>query len=231
MARKYRWYVADEAADGHWNGTSWATTTALNLTGLWPDTDEGKPTYVPRLRPGQRELLTLDESKHPRKATLHYSQDYAGAYPKLWDGTGTWKELTSSWRLLDHRLGIECTAEDPEQWFTGKGKPDLKGITWQANPPEGKRFWLLLTTVIDDDIMLPSVVPMRMASPTQFERRRRIDARDHYRLDTVYAPSWYNPTDAMPDHNNDIVARDDTDKALALAQTISHGARNPPIIR
>lgn len=213
VARKYRWYVADECADGHWNGSSFVTNVALDLSPLFPDDNQGNPTYVRRYRPGSHKLLTLDEQKRPRKAMLHYSQDYAGAYPAVWNNTGTWKPIASGWTLLEHRLGIQVTIGNPQQWHTGTNQEQINGITWQAAWTSGKRFWLLLTTVIDDDIMLPSVVPKRIASPTRFERRRRVDARDHYQYQAVYYPSWNNKTS-----NDDIVIRNDTEKALTLAR-------------
>jgi len=216
IRRKYRWYVADECSDGHYDldTSTFVTDSPIDLTPIFPDEDDGTATYVSRFRPGSTKLLTLDESEHPKKATLHYSQDYAGDVPSVWDGTGTWTEIHGGWRLLEDRLGIEVTAEDPEAWAVGKGQDAIKGITWQADPPSGKQFFLLLTTVIDDDIQLAAAVPARPASPTRYERRRRIDAHDHYRKDTVLAGSWFNQ-DADAE---DIEIRDDTEKAKALAR-------------
>jgi len=226
IARKYRWYVADEAADGHWDGATWTIDEAFDFSSLWPS-NNANHTYCQRLRPGSTHLLTLDQSIAPRRAMLHYSQDYAGEFPSLWDKTGTWKPIAKGWHLLEHRLGIEVTTEDVEMWHTGHGKKLIKGITWQANPPAGKQFWLMLTTVIDGDTMLPSFVPRRIASPTKFTRRRTIDARDHYRLDTVFAPSWF--LQQPRDDKNNVVLRDDTKKALDLGRQYRTAHEMPPL--
>ena len=50
--------------------------------------------------------------------------------------------MTGGWRLLPDRLGIEVTVEDPEQWNGGKSVGDIRGVTWQAAPPDGKQFIL-----------------------------------------------------------------------------------------
>lgn len=223
IARRYRWYIGDECADGHWDGSAFVTNYALDLSPLFPDTDDGKPTYVRRYRKGRHHLLTLDSSKRPRKALLHFSQDYAGKYPAVWDGTGTWTKIARGWALLEHRLGIKVDIDDVNVWTAAKNVI-IEGITWQANWTPGKRFWLRLTTVIDDDIMLPSVVPARVASPTKFERRRRIDARDHYQFQGVYFPSEFNKTSG-----DDIIIRDDTDKALSLGRQYRSAHEMPPL--
>lgn len=225
VARKYRWYVADECGDGHWNGSSFVTGAGngLDLSAVFPNDEKGNATYVKRLRPGEHKLITLDQKQKPRKALLHYSQDYAGTYPAVWNGTGTWKPIGGGWSLLQRQLGIQVTIGDPDMWHTGNQKDTLQGITWQANATVGKRFWLLLTTVIDDDIMLESVVPMRLSSPTRFQRRRRIDARDHYQYQAVMTPSWFNQG------TDDVIVRDDTEKALALARQYRTAHEMPPL--
>jgi hypothetical protein len=231
---KYRLYVADEAGDGHWDhaANSWSSR-ALDLASIFPDGDDGGPTYVRRLRPGSYTLISTDTSDRPLKAQLALSRDYAGPSPSAWDGSGTWQPISGGWRLLEDRLGIEVTAEDPEAWaigsFTGSNPQEasqtLRGITSQANPSGAStRFFLRLTTVIDDDLMVPAATGARRASPTRFVRRRRADARDHFRLDSVAASSLYNPTDKA------IVVRDDTEHALAHARQLRAAHEFPPLV-
>jgi hypothetical protein len=238
IQRKYRWYVADECSEGFWDTSGipfFNTAHPFDFTPIMPINADGRSTYVRRYRPGANHLLTLDDQKRPRQKMLHCSFDYVGKAPAVWDGTGTWF-LMHDWKLLEHRLGIECTADNPEEWNMGNLKWKFKGITWLADPPavdpvapavgpkSGRIPTLMLTTVIDDDIMLPAVVPMRVASPTKYERRRRIDARDHYRLDTVVKNSWFN--NATWNAANgvgkvppvDTVVRNDTDTAIDLAR-------------
>jgi hypothetical protein len=82
---------------------------------------------------------------------------------------------------------------------------------------------LRLTTVIEDDLMLPAVTGSRPASPTVFTMRRRIDARDHFALETVAAGSLYNPG------SQPITIRDDTARALAHARQLRAAHEFPPL--
>jgi hypothetical protein len=233
VRRKYRYYVADEAGDGHWDAASagWLTMP-LDLSSIFPNNDKGLLTYVRRLRPGSNTLLTRDSAGRTLKAQLALSRDYAGKAPAVWDGTGTWQPIAGGWELLEDRLGILVTVDDPETWpigdYTGPNPQEpsrtLRGITSQANPaaPNG-RFFLRLTTVIEDDLMLPAVTSPRPASPTVFAMRRRVDARDHFALETVSAGSLYNPG------SQPIVVRDDTERALAHAQQLRAAHEFPPL--
>ena len=233
VRRKYRYYVADEAGDGHWDAASasWRTV-ALDLSSVFPSNDKGMLTYVRRLRPGSNTLLTRDSAGQPLRAQLALSRDYAGPAPAVWDGTGNWQPIAGGWELLEDRLGILVTVEDPESWpigdYTGPQPQEpsrtLRGITSQANPaaPNG-RFVLRLTTVIEDDLMLPAVTGSRPASPTVFTMRRRIDARDHFALETVAAGSLYNPG------SQPITIRDDTARALAHARQLRAAHEFPPL--
>jgi hypothetical protein len=233
VRRKYRYYVADEAGDGHCDvGSSAWSTTALDLSPIFPNDSKGNLTYVKRLRPGASTLVSRDSLGHPLKAQLALSRDYTGKAPAVWDGTGTWQPITGGWELLEDRLGIFVIVEDPESWpigiYTGTNPQEasqtLRGITSQANPSApNTRFFLRLTTVIEDDLMLPAVVPPRPASPTVFTVRRRVDARDHFALETVSAGSLYNPgTDA-------VTVRDDTQRAIAHAEQLRAAHEFPPL--
>ena len=222
--RKYRYYVADEAGDGHWAATtsSWAESS-LDLGDLFPDDEQGNPTYVRRLRAGSAFLVSRDSQDRPLRAQLALSRDYTGPAPGLWDGTGNWQPIEGGWQLLEDRLGIYVVAEDPETWAIGEYTGDqpqepsrtLRGVSSQANPTApNTRFVLRLTTVVEDDLMLPASVDSRPASPTSFTRRRRVDARDHFALETVYAHSLHNPTPGPK------IARDDTERAVAWARQL-----------
>jgi hypothetical protein len=233
VRRKYRYYVADEAGDGHWDASSssWVSK-ALDLSTIFPPTAQGTSTYVRRLRPGSNTLISRDSRGQLLRAQLALSRDYAGLVPAVWDGTGTWQPISGGWELLDDRLGILATVEDPENWpigdYTGTSpqepSPTLRGITSQANPsPPNSRFVLRLTTVIEDDLMLPAAAARRPASPTIFTLRRRVDARDHFGMDTVAAESLYNPA------SQPLVVRDDTSRAIAHAQQLRATYEFPPM--
>lgn len=223
--RKYRWYVADEAGDGHWDGTSWTTEAPLDLSKAFPDV-EGARGYVRRRRPGSHQLLSRDSLGRPRQSMLAFSQDYAGPTAAIWDGTGTWKAISGGWQLLEDRLGIEVTIEDPEQWYAGKERGDIRGVTWQAAPPPGKRLFLRLTTVVDEDRQLDALAKRRASCPTRFVRLRTADGRGDYRVDRVHSSSpYYTGSDGGPWQ----VVRDDETKAKAHAEALRSAHESPPI--
>lgn len=232
--RMYRYYVADEAGDGHWKAStsSWSES-ALDLSELFPNDDEGNPTYVRRLRAGSADLVSRDAEGRPLRSQLALSRDYTGSSPGLWDGTGHWQPIEGGWQLLEDRLGIYVLAEDPDAWaigdFTGDHPQEpsrtLRGVTSQANPREpSTRFVLRLTTVIEDDLVVPASADSRPASPTSFTRRRRVDARDHFALETISARSQYN-LDPEPR-----IARDDTERAIAWARQLRAAYELPPTV-
>ena len=242
---KYRLYVADEAGDGHydWDTGTWVTNQCLDLSPIWPDNDakDGTKTrsYVRRARKGAQTLLTKDTLGKFRQAVVHYcmagtgSDKYFGKAPAVWDGTGTWKAIAhGAWSLRDDQLGIMLTMENPEQISTGDSKVHLRGISAVADPTENNPFfYLMLTTVIEDDFMLDVNVPMRVSSPTKFTRLRRHDARDHYQFWSVYYPSWYNNPPGPPAPNTDpnLYPRNDTLKALDLAAQYRAAHEMPPL--
>jgi hypothetical protein len=98
-------------------------------------------------------------------------------------------------------------------------------VTSQAAPAApNTRFHLRLTAVVEDDLMLPASVDARPVSPTSFTRRRRVDARDHFALETVAARSLHNP-DPEPR-----TVRDDTPRAVAWARQLRAAHELPPIV-
>ena len=237
IKRLYRWYGMDEIGLGHYDidSSTWLTT-AFDFSSVFPPDNNGNPLYVKRARPGSSSLSSVDQDGSPLKADLSISFDYDGAAPAIWDGaTGHWFKVNGGWDLLDDRLGIRVTIEDPEQWGSGKKANDIRGISWWAdpttlpmndpggNPTNGYPPVLRLTTVIDDDRMLSAIADKRTASPTQFTRRRRADARDHFQYNRVLANSMYNTT------AKDKIARDDTPLAQAHAYQLRLKTEFPPV--
>jgi hypothetical protein len=240
---RYRLYVLDEMGEGHWSfaDAAWqAAPDPPDLKALFPEIDPGDgkpktPGYVNRYRPGRRELVTKDAKGDPLKATLHLSRDYAGPDPPcLWDGSGTWQPIAGSWRLLDDRLGIFVTAEDPRQWKIGDDRgtatpqehsKTLNGIACLTAPSTTinslKKFTLLLTTVVEGDHGIEVSADKRKASPIDHTITRRVDARDHYRYAEVTVSS------RLGDGNAVIV--DDTAAALEKATQLRAAHEFPPI--
>ena len=212
VRRKYRYYVADEAGDGHWDAASASWRTGpLDLSSDLPRHREGTVlTYVRRLRPGSNTLLSRDSAGPAAQGPARALARLQGPAPAVWDGSGNWQPIAGGWELLDDRLGILVTVEDPESWpigdYTGPQPQEpsrtLRGITSQANPAApNTRFVLRLTTVIDDDLMLPAVTgsPAGLAhglhGAPQGRRARPLPPGD------VAAGSLYNPG-LRPDHRS-----------------------------
>lgn len=256
--RKYRWYGADECGDGHWvegadgGAGAWSTSPA-DFSAIFPPDSDGTPSYAVRYRPGAHTLLSTDDDGYPLRADLSISFDYAGP-PGAWDGSGTWQSIRGGWRLLRDRLGIEVTAHDPEQWSVGQGQAiaaggpagaeivpggAIRGITWWADPPaggptNGAAPTLRLTTVIEDDLRLEATAGKRLASPTAFTRWRVADRRDQFLYAAVdtssmnYAEMALQP-DARTNAQLQVVVRDDTARATALAAQLRSAHEMPTV--
>ena len=233
--RAYRWFVADETGvDGHWNAISsqWVTGKALDLTPVFPTDDQGYYTYVNRYRPGQRTAIALDSEGRPTNAVL---QVYFGAllgdpYLEEDPNPAGWQTISRGWKLLDDRLGIEVTIEDPENWGTGnKAVGDIRAITWSISPPTPQQtFALRLTTVIEDDQRMPISVPKRVASPTKFSRLRIADGGDHFQYCAI-SPNSLNYTAAGGNGTDPYVVRDDTADAMTHAYQLRSAHEFPTL--
>jgi hypothetical protein len=235
---KYRWYGVDECGDGFWNYAtqSWVTGQGFDFSPVFSDQD-GNPQFVKRYRPGQRTLISQDVSGEPLRATLEIYFDSFIDQPGFPPFTGAdnltgWLTVAHGWQLLDDRLGIEVTAENPEQWNTdnkqvGEGG-EIRGITWVANPPPHKNFLLRLTTVIDADIRLPAFAAKRAASPTKFARARSADAKDHFQY-TVICPGSLNYLSQKGDGQGPLVVRDDTKVAQTHAEALRSAHEFPTL--
>jgi hypothetical protein len=243
--RKYRWYGADECGDGHWDQEGSWSSSPFDFSSVFPPDDDGTPSYTVRYRPGSQTLISVDSDGNPLRADLAISFDYTGDTAAPWDGSGTWQAIKGGWRLLEDRLGIEVTAEDPEQWSTGKGASatgssgataatvpggDIRGVTWwaQGAPTNGVQPVLRLTTVIQDDLRMPISAGKRIASPTRFARWRTVDARDHFQYASI-DPSSMNYTAQGGDGTDPVVVRDDTDSAMTHAYQLRSTYEFPPL--
>jgi len=232
---KYRRYVFDECGDGHWDrqlagGSGAMSTTPTTLKAILGGKDQSEHVYTKRRRPGRDDLLSrqgADGSDQPRKSLVLISWDYKGAFPGIWDGTGTWYPVSRNWRFLNDRLGIYLNCKNPEGWPTGEkkiafgvavksGGGVVKGVSALAKAGE-TRFNVMLVTVIEGDDAPEAKAARRDASPSRYTISRVIDARERYKYQAITASSWFN-RGATP-----IVARDDnqaaTDDALARRTT------------
>lgn len=223
----YRKFVFDEAGDGHYAiaSTTRVTKTATSLDAVLgaPD-DAGVAQYVAISRPLIGHLFTNGPDGKPLKYRLSISTDYAGPYPGVWDGTGTWRHCNGGFRLLKDQIGIYISIEHPESWTIGQkgdgpfatgsvrvvscmGNPDPAG-TANAQKP---KFYLRLTCVIEGDLALQGIAERADTSPVKEKITREIDASDRLFYYEQAKHSEFNNT-ADP-----VVIRDDSDLALAEA--------------
>ena len=236
---KYRWYGVDECGDGFWNSSDgqWVTGQGCDFGEIFYDEDTGEDDYVKRYRPGQRTVIAKDKSGEPLKATLEIKFDSTISYPGLvaLDGSdiGTgWLTVSDGWQLLEDRLGIEVTIDNPEQWNSGNPKVGsgghIQGITWVAKPPDGKAFVLRLTTVIEGDADLGIEAPKRKASPSKFSRARSTDAKDHFQYCAIM-PGSLNYLPQGGDGETFLVMRDDTAAAQTQAEQLRSAHEFPTL--
>ncbi len=229
----YRVYIFDECGDGHWDryGKQWVTTAGdlSSVLNVKPDGTPGGPDdafFVKRYRPALTNLIRKTLGGEKVQCQLHVSRNYPNKIPSVWDGTGDWQPIDGGFQLLDDRLGIRVSVENPEAWEIGKytgTKPQnsgniLKGVTAQSAPstdPSNSytgKFTLRLTCVIEGDQCISATVDRRPTSPTKFAIVNRVDARDNFLKETI--------TSSSAAGNGAGVARDDTTQALAYATAL-----------
>jgi hypothetical protein len=231
--RMYRWYIADECADGHWNvdSATWVEK-APDFSSIFPPATSGNATYVDRYRPGSTTLISKDAEGKPLKAILELAKGFASEDPALAevDSEDTnWLTITHGWRLLDDRLGIEVTVENPDQWGSGNPKlNDIRSVLWSASPTAETNFLLRLTTVIESDQRMPIVANKRIASPTEFARQRTADGKDHFQYCSLAVSSLYYQS-AGGDGTDPYVARDDTKAATTHAEQLRSAHEFPTL--
>jgi hypothetical protein len=269
--KKYRYYIADECDDGHLSiaTDSWVTGQPIDFKALFtvndangnPPPDDAPPNYVKRYRPGRMMLFSKDLLNRPRKAQLALSRNYTGADPPcMWDSvSGDWQEIDGGWSLLYDRLGVEITADNPDEWNVGKppagqtpsGTPwpaasgILRGIASLSNPdtsgiqyPTGggpgyylanARFWLRLTTVIQGDFGIEVEAQRRNASPMKNAIQRRVDAKDHFYYDAVDGSSPFSTNPGPSGPDSAVVVQDDTKAATVHACQLRTAHEFPPL--
>jgi hypothetical protein len=246
--RMYRWFIADECADGHYNlhDGMWVDDQPLDLTAVFPQDKKKKFTYVDRYRPGSNTLISKDKNGKPLKAVLEIKKDGTiPGDPKLEDPKGTtgWQTVNpGTWNLLKDRLGIEFVGKDPGNWVIGGqsaagGASSIQSvdiIASTATDTTDNAFQLRLTTVIEADqtIGIPNTktefdvtAKKRKASPTATTRERVIDGKDHFQYCTLAPGSLYYSTQKdiagdPADNKNPLVMRDDTDAAVNQAKQL-----------
>jgi len=248
--RMYRWFGADECGDGYWNlqDTTWVTDHPLDLSELFPEDDDGNFTYMYRYRPGSRTLISKDANGKPLKAVLEILPGTASGDPALGDPADghTWITVPNGWKLLDDRLGIEVTIDNPDNWTTGAAGqrtdghatvPHIRTIKSMNGATDAPPFTLRLTTVIDADQRIPDdriTADKRPASPTRFARERSADGKDHFQYCSIETSSIYYATQKdmngdASDGTNPLICRDDAKAAMTHAEQLRSAHEFPTL--
>ncbi|MDR3639060.1 MAG: hypothetical protein P4L84_34970 [Isosphaeraceae bacterium] len=223
----YRLWIFDETGENHYpNGSATASTTIPSLDDIFGAPmgggggGPGTPQYVHRRRPPIGTLLAKDGTGQRMRYKLSISTDYAGTYPAVWDGTGTWQEVHGGYELLKDRLGIWVNCQNPNAWKIGKKTegtgPLSSGVVkavecMAAASTANPAFFLRLTCVVEADKRLSYTAAKGATSPLTQTIEQRIDAHDRLRVEIQAKCSEYNTT------GSDQKLRDDTDLATAEA--------------
>jgi hypothetical protein len=234
---KYRVWVFDECGEGYWdiNTDTWIEGDPGDLRRvLHASDDEDKdPEFARRRRPGQAKLISTDAGGQPRRTIVHYSNNYDGVMPGVWDPDhrADWAELNNSeWELLDDRLGIRIRAQKPNEVKAGEikeGATDpydnggvLNLVEWCARPTAARPFpRFRVTCVIEADDDLRVVGDWRQASSITSRPVARIhDERARYRKRVVGRYSYLTTFARLA--KEDFAPVDDTEEAQAYADAL-----------
>lgn len=214
------------------------------------------PVRVERRRPPRPKLFS------GRNATLEFSTNYKGFVGVLFDPDGDpsdWRPIPwgRGWELLDDRLGIRLTCDNPNAWNLGVEGGDarpaknhiVKAVKALANPDEANPpFFLRLTTAIEMDgsARLTGDAPARTlvfaarkchrrdSSPLKHERYRHVTVGDDQQ-------DWFvHESSPRFNANADLKAAKDAatgiaperytgDKLDAYAEQVKQAMENPPV--
>lgn len=176
-----------------------------------PPDPNAAPAYTIRARPARRELVTRDDSGTPMSPMLHISFDYADKTPRIWDGTsGTWYQLPNGygWSLLHDEFGIKVHIKDPNAWHVGPisgglaagmatqlAGGEIRAVEWlatkkAATATKAGNFCLMLTAVMEGDLIAKVVSDRRDVTPTRFTIHRVVDVRSEMQPRRIYENSW-----------------------------------------
>jgi hypothetical protein len=195
----YRLWVLDEIGLGHYlNASDTPVVTALDLDGVL-----GSGNWVKRQRSPVGQLISVDPTGAPMRWRAHLSDDYAGAYPAVWDGTGHWRSV-GGFQLLHDRVGVRLDVEDPNKWDVGKSedtplvfwrRPVVHAVEAVATPSTScPAFFIRLTCVIEADVGLDELTDASATAALAYSVIREVDARDRYRRDFIYGKSEFKAT-------------------------------------
>jgi hypothetical protein len=241
--KAYRWFGIDECGDGYYNMETQTNVVdkGCDLSIIFPTDTAGNTTYARRYRPGQRTLISRDDTNKPRIALLEVAFGVNSSTPgplEEADDGNTWYAIAHGWHLLKDRFGIAVTVENVQQWDTQNNDmpngPRINIPTQMQHPLPAwmaaakVNFALRLTTVVFHDRRIDIRAAKRPASPTVFPRVRSIDAADHFQHCSVHPSSPYYEQQGG-DGTDPLVIRDDTQDAATHANQLRTAHEFPPV--
>jgi hypothetical protein len=251
--KKYREFVWVDGNGQYWDYSSKEMRQEDNPRGAFyqPDPKKEKdkdwvyegPQVSAFMEP-LRDLMATDQDGHPRTAILDVFRP-AGvdgrpakgfhrtvtkvAPPAIDSGAGldgTWENVPGGWELLEDRIGIRVTEEDPEGDLKTASKmpiPLISGSAAANNADNAFMFRLTIATRRAERI--PVIQGMREASPTIYPRWRLIDRHDQYKVEVQYDRDF----DFLNADDKKKYTRDDYPKAQAEAVTMRAITEFPPL--
>lgn len=220
----YRDFVFDEAGEGHYlPATDDVLTDVPSLDAIFGEPSDSIPTYIQRRRRPIGRLFS-HAGTGSRRAALSISKDYEGPVPAVWtaDEGGTWQNVDSGWELLEDRIGIRITVDDPNEWHITQGHaadaPYKNGVvrvveSLALDSTRHPKFYLRLTVVVEHDEVMEETAT-HDTSDIPYPVERIIDASDRYHYDRIQQKSQFAPEA----EEEPLIIRDDKETAKAEAE-------------
>lgn len=246
-------------------------TPALSTESIRGDdtVPDGGLMVVRRRKPISPIIAVDPDTKEPYKAKLHVSFDYGRTSPGNWeipfdatmlipgiwnggaDGAtkGTWDEVMQHhWTMLDDRVGIRITAQDPndfhmgdrQKWSTyappfstiagwpSRGNGVLPLVEMHVNADNNKSWRVpifMMTCVVEADWGMLAEARQDGSSPTTYTIQRSCDARHRFHKKVLSQFSFM--ADSGDQGNTDFIAEDDTDDAKSMAYAMVRTHQQP----
>jgi hypothetical protein len=237
----YRVYGLDETGDGHYDmGAGDPSFAVPDLSAIFgkPQGQPPVPQYAVRRRPGispvySKVAVTGERSTKRLYISRDFDPNSVAGGAGIWNGTGTWQEVSDGWELLKDRMGIRITATQIDSFkYGGRGSATAGGVVNlvksmngppydpNAKPPQAyPRMTFLLVCVIESDWPLIASAEARPTSTTSFEITRFVNARDRFVYHAIHQSSYLLQPDAKGNRTS-VVDRDDTQDATDYAESV-----------
>ncbi len=255
VRKKYRQFVAGDGNGQYWSYSKKKFVTGDPITDkpvrfkayYKPDPNKPPayeaPEYAIMFMPTLKTLITRDDKNQVRKSILEVwvpttTGTDPGRNPEVM-GTfgvdpgldnGSWINVPNGWELLEDRIGVNITVQDPESFSIDKSHKRIHFIsgsdpTDDIGKPQRPTFMLRLTTVIQMPERVPVNQGMRTASPTKFPRWMLVDRQDQYKIQSVDTKDY----DMLATSDKQTYPRDDYPDARDEAASIRDRHEFPPL--